>query len=514
MAGNRTPGPILDVPNADALLTLARRFSAAVSAARLLHDIALKAADLPDALAYNPGDGVVKTILTLAAHAPDPEQLAAFAELLLQLKSALAHQLARNEVITTDDLTGDVTAHTTTSRTPRGSLSPRPAPRPHPYVVPQEHPVTDDQAPADQPAPSAGDVAPADLSDEELRAETEELEAIMRDENGSLSQGTPEQESRWKKLLFESMDRSNTELATMNRNWEQEDEQRRQADEKAREAEAKEDQMWARIDAAKAALDVADSTDAGTAALHGLTRTDLQRLAGTLGIPATSRETKAQLQQHLLAATVGTRLTPPTPAGPVMSPEPLLENGWGGTTGEIHYHFDSAIGTAIKRLGPDAHLQVEGGALANVLGRIATSVTHGDRTSRDAAVAVRRVREQVPPGSAAARALDTALQTMDTPEAPAVEVPDGTPDPLRQLMNDLQTVPSRRGRTPQETRPEQTKLSEYLADYAAGRLGVLRLQALVRGLTDYRHESEEGFFEIEGAVTRAVAALRATKRAQ
>lgn len=252
MAGHRSPGPntpgrptpesLLDVPDADALLRIARRFSATVSAAWCLYDIACKASDLPDALGYNPGDGVVKTILTLAAHAPDPEQLAGFAELLLQLKSVLQHQLARNEVISTDELTGDVTAHTTTGRTPRASLAPRPAPRPHAYVAPQEDPVTDDQLPADQtaPAPVAGEVAPADLSDEALRAERDELEAIMRDGDGSMSQGTPEQERRWKKLLFESMDRSNAELAAMNRSWEEEAEQRRQADEKAREAELKE----------------------------------------------------------------------------------------------------------------------------------------------------------------------------------------------------------------------------------------------------------------------------------
>jgi hypothetical protein len=180
------------------------------------------------------------------------------------------------------------------------SRAPRPAPRPHPYVA---HNISTDGAPA------IG-IDPADLTDEALRAQIKELEELMRDENYLLSQGTAQQEHRWKKLLLESMDRSNAELAAMNQSWAKEDDQRRQDYEKRLETELKEARQWARINAANRALQEAVSIEAGRAALNRLTRADLDHVARTFDVAVLSWASKAQVQEQILAATVGARQPP------------------------------------------------------------------------------------------------------------------------------------------------------------------------------------------------------------
>jgi len=195
----------------------------------------------------------------------------------------------------------------------------------------------------------------------------------------------------------------------------------------------------------------------------------------------------------------------PADAASRMSSEPLLPNGWGGwpTEGQVHFHDDGAIGTAIKYMGDDAHLQVEGGALANVLGQIATKGVDGRISAQDVLDSVKRVRDEVPAGSAARRALDGAVQKMDAPSTPLPPIPDTAPEPLRQLVHDLHAIPLVR----QDTSRELDPLLQILHDHAGGQMSRLRLQLAVRDLRNQVHESYEGKFAIDQAIGDAVKAL-------
>jgi hypothetical protein len=101
----------LDVPNADALLAVAKTFTAAAEAASQLQAIAMNAQNLPDALGYGPGNKVLQVIMALAELAPDPKQLGEFADTLPRLEQELQAQLNRNEVIDNDGLTGEAKDH-------------------------------------------------------------------------------------------------------------------------------------------------------------------------------------------------------------------------------------------------------------------------------------------------------------------------------------------------------------------------------------------------------------------
>jgi hypothetical protein len=88
----------------------------------------------------------------------------------------------------------------------------------------------------------------------------------------------------------------------------------------------------------------------------------------------------------------------PSAGVPRMSSEPLRPNGWGGwpEDGQVYFHEDGAIGTAIQSMGADAHLQVKGGALANVLGQIATEGVDGRISAQEILDRVKRVRDEGP----------------------------------------------------------------------------------------------------------------------
>jgi hypothetical protein len=201
------------------------------------------------------------------------------------------------------------------------------------------------------------------------------------------------------------------------------------------------------------------------------------------------------------------KVEPAAAAGaPRMSSEPLRSNGWGGFggDGQVYFHDDGAIGTAIKSMGADAHLQVAGGALANVLGQIATEGVSGRISAQEILDSVKRVRDEVPAGSSARRALDGAVRKMDAPQSPLPPIPDTAPEPLRQLVHDLHAIPLVRKDTSQELDP----LVQVLHDHATGKIGQFRLQFAVRDLRNRRHESYEGKFAIDAAIEAALDALQ------
>lgn len=199
---------------------------------------------------------------------------------------------------------------------------------------------------------------------------------------------------------------------------------------------------------------------------------------------------------------------PPKPSGPVYSKNPILRNTWGGenTTG-IHFHPDGAIGIAIGRLGKDASLEVEGDALANVLGKAATEVAAGRLTPQQAVDRIKQIGQQLEPGS---RARETVIEAADALDAPDFElkIPQGTPTAIRELARALHQMPIAR----RETRSGKPKVLEVLQEimdqYADGTINNRGLRnAVSQRLHNSRHESEEGKIEMDRVIRTAMDAI-------
>lgn len=206
------------------------------------------------------------------------------------------------------------------------------------------------------------------------------------------------------------------------------------------------------------------------------------------------------------------KAAPPAPVSGRMSGKPLTANRWGSFAPAdypVNFHKDGAIGRAIDRMGRDARLDIDGEPLADVLGRAATDAVTGRASSQHVLDRVKQLRDRLPERGAARRELDMAISELDAPATPVPPVPDGTPEPLRQLMTDLHAVPLVR----RDPGKEQARLTRILDDFAAGRGGGLRMLMEIRqNLLNCRHESTEGKFEIDRAVQRALDSLEALAR--
>jgi hypothetical protein len=211
------------------------------------------------------------------------------------------------------------------------------------------------------------------------------------------------------------------------------------------------------------------------------------------------------------------RRAAPAPAEPAAAPieyrmsnTPLLQNTWGSFADGpvvVHYHQDGEIGLAVERMGDDAHLDVDGDALANVLGRLATDAVVGRASSQEVLDRLKELRDRLP-ASTARRHLAYAVDQLDAPDTPLPEIPDGTPPALRKLLLDLHGVPLVRRDPSKEVEP----LLVIVSDVTQGRIGGLRLIRAVAGLRNRRHESREGKFEIDRAIDRATKALEDERR--
>jgi hypothetical protein len=209
-------------------------------------------------------------------------------------------------------------------------------------------------------------------------------------------------------------------------------------------------------------------------------------------------------------------VTTPAPAeqagGPIeyqMAGNPLVENTWGTFAQDpvVNFHDDGVIGQAIKGMGQDARLDVDRDALANVLGRLATDAVVGRTTSQEALDRLKQIRDRLPE-SDAKRHLAYAVDQLDAPSTPPPAVPAGTPPALRELLADLHAVPMVR----RDPGKEQEPLLSLINDVTQGRGGGLRMLRDLRGLQNRRHESQEGKFEIDRAIARAVKTLEDERR--
>lgn len=200
---------------------------------------------------------------------------------------------------------------------------------------------------------------------------------------------------------------------------------------------------------------------------------------------------------------------------PVESKKPLLANHWGTLDGEINYHEDGHIGTALNVMGPEAQRYEvpgeNGDNLYNVLGRLATQAVRGQITQQQLIEKVKAIQAKMP-DSRATRALSTAIRDMETPDLPPIELPDGVPAPITKLARALEKIPlarkDRRGMG--RGMNEVDRLADLMADWQQGRMTPLRFMAELRQrLLNNRHESEEGKFDIDRVVQQALQELEA-----
>ncbi|RSN05951.1 hypothetical protein DMC63_37710 [Streptomyces sp. WAC 05977] len=198
-----------------------------------------------------------------------------------------------------------------------------------------------------------------------------------------------------------------------------------------------------------------------------------------------------------------------TPVSGQLSDKRVAENTWGDlpTKDSVHYHDDGPIGTALRIMGPrDAQMDVDGEPLANVLGQVATDVVRGRRTAQQGVDELKALHDRLPKDSNAHARLGRAISEMDGPASPVPTIPDGTPEPLRQLVHALHAVPLVRAEPTKELEP----LLQIIEGVASGRRSPARAASDLRQIRNKRHESlgDAGKFEIDRAIDTAVKALR------
>lgn len=200
----------------------------------------------------------------------------------------------------------------------------------------------------------------------------------------------------------------------------------------------------------------------------------------------------------------------PAPVSGELLNQPLIENGWGGLpTSPVHFHEDGEIGTAIQFMGRDRFMDVDGEPLGDVLGKVATDVVRGRRSAQDGVDAYKEIRDRLPEGSQARWQLTNAIDKIDAPPAPAPAVPDTTPEPLRQLVADLNAVPLARREPDKELNKVVAMCENFATDQTSGRIKARLAADELRRLPGARHESQgdAGKFEIDRAIDKAREAL-------
>lgn len=222
------------------------------------------------------------------------------------------------------------------------------------------------------------------------------------------------------------------------------------------------------------------------------------------------------------SAEVGTVPAEPAPAVELAAPapaaaapvsgqlldQPLIENDWGAYTpgAPVSFHDEGVIGDAVNYMGADARMNVDGEPLGDVIGKIATEVVRGDRTTQQAIDALAELRDRVPEGSKARMRLSIAVSRMDAPMTPLPDIPDGTPEPLIQLVKQLHAVPMARREPEKELQP----VLDIIRDIASGDSKPRYATRDLEQLRNRRHESfgDQGKFEIDRAIIAAAEALR------
>lgn len=197
----------------------------------------------------------------------------------------------------------------------------------------------------------------------------------------------------------------------------------------------------------------------------------------------------------------------PTHAGPpisgALSSAPMTENGWGFAPDRpVAYHDHGPIGTAVRDMRLDAGMDLDGLPVGEQLGRVATDVVMGRRSSADALNTYKTIRDRLPANSGARRRLDRAISDINAPMIPVPDVPAAAPPPLRRLVADLYAMPMCRGRW----RPQLDQAADIARRSASGELRGFRLRDELNRMHNAHHESygDAGKNEYDEHVWRAM----------
>lgn len=229
------------------------------------------------------------------------------------------------------------------------------------------------------------------------------------------------------------------------------------------------------------------------------------------------------IQQEGKGRTPAKKAAPSAPEAPsargvvsgARSTAPEIHNDWGmlGTGGPVEFHSDGVIGTGLEDMGQDRLMDVNGEPLSNVVGKLATRAVRGDISQDQLIEELKRLEQRLPEGSAARRGVTGMVRELDAPKR-SVSLPDGTPGPLRTLMDELLKIPVARGAVDRpgfhrsQEDSEVDKLLKIAQDFQGGRLRGLRLIAGLRDIQlNLPHESQEGRFQASRAISQAIREL-------
>lgn len=204
----------------------------------------------------------------------------------------------------------------------------------------------------------------------------------------------------------------------------------------------------------------------------------------------------------------------PKPAAPKMSSKPLFKNTWGGASepNDVHFHPDGVIGRAIREMGADAHLDVDGEPLANVMGRIATDTVSGKISPRQSLDELKKLEKKLPDGLGR-RHVAMAISSAEGPDRD-IELPSGSSPALAKLAKKLGHIPlaSREGKAGRDSEVNRVKaLAEQLRTEKISRI---RAESELLGIANNRHESQgdEGKYHIDRAIKEAHAELEEERK--
>lgn len=198
-----------------------------------------------------------------------------------------------------------------------------------------------------------------------------------------------------------------------------------------------------------------------------------------------------------------------------LSSKPKEHNTWGAFEDTpMHYHNDGFIGQAVKDMGAEGALEVDGDRLDNVVGHIATDTVRGRVGQQEMMDRLTKLADRLPAGSKAKGLLKEAVERMETPKR-TIDIPEGTPAPLVALAKKLENIPLARGERvgAGAGSSELSKVKKIMDELHAGKISNMRAEIMLRSdVINSRHESNEGKFEIDRAVQQAIDDLKALKK--
>jgi hypothetical protein len=243
--------------------------------------------------------------------------------------------------------------------------------------------------------------------------------------------------------------------------------------------------------------------------------------------PTTQAERAARLQVirgegrgggRAVAPPEGSRRLTVVPEPGAKSTTPEIKNDWGmlGTGGPVEFHDDGVIGTQLQRMRDDRLIDVDGEPLSNVVGKLATRAVRGQISQQQLIDELKRLEQRLPQGSPARRGVANMIRDLDAPQRAMPDLPEGTLAPLRTLVQDLLKIPlareavDRPGFHRSREDSEVDKVLRLLEDFREGRIGGLRFIGEFQNVRlNLPHESQEGRFEADRAIGKAVKALQA-----